>query len=93
MTTISRESLETNALKFSSIAVAPLIFVAWLFLHDALAQSSDPKIAGLEKLTPSERQQRLLEGARGEGEAIIYANMDVAAMNPLVQGFMKNTLP
>jgi len=53
------------------------------------AQNTEAKLAGLEKLSPSERQQRLLEGARAEGEAIIYANMDVTAMKPLTDGFMK----
>jgi len=46
-------------------------------------------LAALEKLPNQERQQRLLEGAKSEGEGVIYANMDVAAMKPLTEGFMK----
>ncbi len=53
------------------------------------AQTVEPKLAALEKLPPQERQQRLLEAAKSEGEAVIYANMDVAAMRPLTEGFMK----
>ena len=53
------------------------------------AQTVETKLAGLEKLALSERQQRLLEGAKAEGEAVIYANMDVTAMKPLADGFMK----
>jgi len=53
------------------------------------AQSTEAKLAALEKLSPAERQQRLLETAKAEGEAVIYANMDVTAMKPLTDGFMK----
>ena len=53
------------------------------------AQSTEAKLAALEKLSPPERQQRLLEGAKAEGEAVVYANMDVTAMKPVADGFMK----
>ena len=53
------------------------------------AQTAESKLAALEKLPSQERQQRLLEGAKSEGEGVIYANMDVAAMRPLTEGFMK----
>jgi len=53
------------------------------------AQSVESKLAAYEKLPANERQQRLLEAAKNEGEAIVYANMDVAAMKPLTEGFMK----
>ena len=70
-----------------------LISVLTFFLlapHSALwAQSSEAKLAALEKLPPAERQQRLLEAARSEGEAVVYANMDVTAMKPLADGFMR----
>ncbi|HEY7167063.1 MAG TPA: extracellular solute-binding protein [Candidatus Binatia bacterium] len=75
---------------FARIIAAILLACGNSHPPDASAQSSaEAKLAGLQKLSPSERQQRLLEGARSEGEAVIYANMDVAAMNPLAQGFMK----
>src|SRR5438552_11375613 len=53
------------------------------------AETVESKLAVLEKFPPYERQQRLLEGAKSEGEAVIYANMDVAAMKPLIDGFIK----
>jgi len=53
------------------------------------AQTIETKLAALEKFPAQERQQRLFEAAKGEGEAIIYANMDVTAMKPLTDGFMK----
>ena len=49
----------------------------------------ESKLAGLEKVPTQERQKRLLEAAKGEGEAVIYANMDVAAMKPLTDGFAR----
>jgi len=69
---------------------APLILVSLLFApFESSAQTVEAKLAALEKLPPAERQQKLLEGAKTEGEAIIYANMDVTAMKPLTDGFMK----
>ena len=55
----------------------------------APGQTAESKLAALERLPNQERQQRLLEGAKSEGEGVIYANMDVAAMKPLTEGFMK----
>jgi iron(III) transport system substrate-binding protein len=69
--------------------VATVIFT-WLLsgLPDLGAQTAESKLAGLETLPAQERQKRLLETAKSEGEAVIYANMDVAAMKPLTDGFM-----
>lgn len=55
----------------------------------AQAQTVESKLASLEKLPASERQQKLLDAAKAEGEAVVYANMDVSAMKPLTDGFMK----
>jgi iron(III) transport system substrate-binding protein len=52
------------------------------------AQTAESKLAALEKLAPQQRRQRLYEGAKSEGEAVFYANMDVSAMKPLTDGFM-----
>ncbi len=71
--------------KFAAIIAVALILAP----VNLSAQSTEAKLAGLEKLSGSERQQRLIEAAKAEGEAVIYANMDVTAMKPLVDGFMK----
>ena len=55
----------------------------------ASGQTVEQKLAALEKLPAQERHQRLMEAARSEGEAIVYANMDVTAMKPVADGFMK----
>jgi ABC-type Fe3+ transport system substrate-binding protein len=74
----------------------PRKFLAALFIVAALlwaaelsAQTAESKLAALEKLPAQERQQRLYELGKSEGEAVIYANMDVSAMKPLTDGFMK----
>ena len=53
------------------------------------AQTAESKLAALEKIPAQERRQRLHEAAKNEDEAVIYANMDVSAMKPLTDGFMK----
>ncbi|MGZ8531097.1 MAG: hypothetical protein ACXW6J_10845, partial [Candidatus Binatia bacterium] len=75
-----------------NLRILPVIWVGTALLLTPLesnAQSVDAKLTVLEKLTAAERQQKLLEGAKAEGEAVIYANMDVSAMKPLTDGFMK----
>jgi ABC-type Fe3+ transport system substrate-binding protein len=53
------------------------------------AQVDESKLAGLDSLSTAERQTRLLEGARSEGQAIIYLNLDATVANALAGGFMK----
>jgi iron(III) transport system substrate-binding protein len=53
------------------------------------AQVAESKIASLDSLPAAERQLRLVEGARAEGEATIYLNLDQVVANALTSGFMK----
>ena len=66
-----------------------VISLLWFWPNILSAQTAESKLAALEKVAPQERQQRLYELAKSEGEAIVYANMDVSAMKPLTDGFMK----
>ncbi len=68
----------------SCVSIAPLFWAL-----ESSAQTPEAKLAALDKLPAIERQQRLYEAAKSEGEAVIYANMDVSAMKPLTDGFMK----
>jgi iron(III) transport system substrate-binding protein len=52
-------------------------------------QVAASKIASLDSLPAAERQARLVEGARAEGEAVIYLNLDQIVANALTAGFMK----
>jgi iron(III) transport system substrate-binding protein len=66
-----------------------IVVVSLLWPCAVSAQTADLKLAALEKLPAQERQQKLYELAKAEGEAVIYANMDVSAMKPLTDGFIK----
>ena len=57
--------------------------------HHSAAQIAESKIALLDSLPAAERQLRLIEGTRAEGEAIIYLNLDQVVANALTAGFMK----
>ena len=74
-----------------NLRLISVIAIACLFFSRPRlsAQTFESKLAALEKLPPQERQQKLLNGTKSEGEALVYANMDVAAMKPLTDGFMK----
>src|SRR5262249_2262435 len=74
-----------NLRLISVIAIACLFFIT----PRLSAQTVESQLVALERLPPQERQQKLLDGAKSEGEALVYANMDVAAMKPLTDGFMK----
>jgi ABC-type Fe3+ transport system substrate-binding protein len=58
-------------------------------LPNVYAQMTESKLAWLESLKPEERQARLVEAARKEGEVVAYGNLDLAAMQALADGFMK----
>jgi len=66
-----------------------VVFTVFAPLSALRAQTTEGALAVLEKLPSTERQQRLLEAAKGEGAAVVYANMDVTAMKPLADGFMR----
>src|SRR5512144_1323028 len=53
------------------------------------AQVDESKLAALDSLSTAERQTRLLEGARAEGQAVIYLNLDTTVANALAGAFMK----
>jgi len=71
-----------------------ICFFAFLFACAVLArgwaaQSSESKISTLDSLPASERQARLLEGARNEGEVVVYLNLDLLVANALTEGFKR----
>jgi iron(III) transport system substrate-binding protein len=53
------------------------------------AQSSESKISSLDALPFSERHARLVEGARHEGEVVVYLNLDLLIANALTEGFKR----
>lgn len=69
--------------------LALLIFLFLADLPHLCAQSTEAKLAWLESLPVQERQARLVEAAKSEGEIVAYGNLDVAAAKLLDDGFMK----
>src|SRR2546427_7207201 len=53
------------------------------------AQIGESKIAVLDSLPASERQAKLVEGARADGEVVIYLNLDLIVTNALTDAFKK----
>jgi iron(III) transport system substrate-binding protein len=53
------------------------------------AQTTESKLAWLDSLPAVERQARLVEAARKEGEVVAYGNLDAAAAQAIADGFMK----
>jgi ABC-type Fe3+ transport system substrate-binding protein len=52
-------------------------------------QTTESKLAWLDSVPPQERQARLIEAARKEGEVIAYGNLDAVAAQSIADGFMK----
>ncbi len=70
------------------IIVGLLVF--FVAVRDGIsAQIGESKFSALDSLSAGERQTRLVEGARADGEAVIYLNLDPIVGNALAGGFMK----
>ncbi len=52
-------------------------------------QSSESKILAVDSPPASERQTRLLVGARQEGEVVVYLNLDLLVANALIDAFKR----
>ena len=53
------------------------------------AQNVESKTSVFDSLPASERQAKLQDGARTEGEVVIYLNLDLIVTNALTDGFKK----
>lgn len=68
-----------------------VIFV-WLSLQDvrlAGAATAEEILAGINKLPPKERQRRLEEGAKKEGNLVVYSNQGVETIQEYADAFRK----
>lgn len=65
------------------LAMTPIFHLA------AAAQSPEELWKSLEKLPPAEREKKLIDGARKEGEMIWYTNTGVENANRYIQAFKK----
>jgi ABC-type Fe3+ transport system substrate-binding protein len=67
------------------------VFLTFLlfYLPSLHAQTTESKLAWLDSLPTADRQARLIEAARKEGEVVAYGNLDAAAAQAVADGFMK----
>jgi iron(III) transport system substrate-binding protein len=70
-------------LKLFLISISLLLGPAQIFAQ------TEAKLAWLDSVPPPERQARLLEAAKKEGQVVAYANLDVSGAKALADGFMK----
>ena len=75
------------SLKLAAIAVAMLTTLA--AGNFAMAQTSEDLWKSLEKLPAAEREKKLLEGARKEGEMVWYTNSGIENATRYIQAFKK----
>ncbi len=79
-----------------SLAAKKLLVLACLLLvfprisAGAVTKSAEEVWMGLEKLPPEERQKRLIEGAKAEGEMVWYANTGLENAANYIQAFKKS---
>src|SRR5215510_2496455 len=72
-----------------------LVFVIGLIFACAIAELApggqvvESKIAVLDSLPTAEREAKVLEVARADGEVVIYLNLDLIVTNALTDGFKK----
>jgi iron(III) transport system substrate-binding protein len=71
------------AIRFTALVLL-LLFSPPFLLH---AQTTESKLAWLDTLPAAERQAKLAEAARKEGEVTVYGNLDLAAAQALLDGF------
>src|SRR5262245_62601231 len=65
------------------------LLVLFVAARDGIsAQVGESKLSALDSLSIGERQARLVEGARAEGEAAIYLNLDLIVVNALAGGVL-----
>ena len=75
------------SLKLAAIAVAMLTTLA--AGNFAMAQTSEDLWKSLEKLPAAEREKKLLEGAKKEGEMVWYTNSGIENATRYIQSFKK----
>src|SRR5262245_15842978 len=72
--------------RFPVLIVGLLIF--FVATRDGIsAQVGESKLAALDPLSAAERQVRLVQNARAEGEAVIYLNLDAVVTKALIDSF------
>ena len=79
-------------MRFPLTLVAAAAMLAVYFAGaSASAQTSEDIWRGLEKLPPAEREKKLVEGAKKEGEMVWYTNSGIENATRYIQASRKST--
>ena len=65
------------------------VFICFILSPARVLAETEAKLAWLDSLSPSERETRLAEAAKKEGQVTAYANLDVSGAKALSDGFMR----
>ena len=76
-------------LTIKSAAIAATLLTVLVTAQVAMAQASEDLWKALEKLSTAEREKKLIEGARKEGEMVWYTNSGIENATRYIQGFKK----
>ncbi|HET7006260.1 MAG TPA: extracellular solute-binding protein [Candidatus Binatia bacterium] len=76
-------------LTIKSAAIAAALLTVFVTAQAAMAQASEDLWKALEKLSTAEREKKLIEGARKEGEMVWYTNSGIENATRYIQGFKK----
>ena len=76
-------------LTIKSAAIAATLLTVLVTAQAAMAQASEDLWKALEKLSTAEREKKLIEGARKEGEMVWYTNSGIENATRYIQGFKK----
>ncbi|MBI2988012.1 MAG: extracellular solute-binding protein [Deltaproteobacteria bacterium] len=66
-----------------------MMFLGWLFFLCSLLQAQESPIEKIRRLPPKEREARLIEGAKREGEVMWYGNWERDELEQLARSFKK----
>ena len=71
------------------ISILALIGVLATVPLSAYAATPEDLLAQINKLSPAERQKRLEEGAKKEGNVVVYSNHGLETIEAYAEGFTK----
>ena len=87
---LAKSIKETSKMKVKGWAISIILAVAAIgFAAPAGAATAEGVLAGINKLPAKERQRRLEEGAKKEGNLVVYSNQGVETIQEYADGFRK----
>ncbi len=75
--------------KLFALSLLPTFLLTLLFWSPACAQSAAQVLKRYEGLRAKEREEKLIEGARKEGDLVVYSFTAIDQLRPLLEEFQK----